>query len=612
MSPTIVPDTSVIIDGGITHLVKQKEYKDSRILVPEAVVAELESQATQGRESGFKGLEELTILRELSEKGLVQLEYTGKRPRISQFNDIDDIIRNVARDSGGALVTSDRIQAKVARSKGIEVIYLEHRRVKKELGILQYFDDETMSVHLRDKVPPKAKKGKPGEIKLVRIGDEPMTERELALLSAEIMEYARTDPESFVEIERKGATVVQLRQLRIAIARPPFSDGYEITAVRPIANVRLEDYTLSAKLMERFRERAEGILVAGPPGAGKSTFSQALAVFYSNQGKIVKTMESPRDLQVPDEITQYAPLEGDMEKTADILLLVRPDYTVYDEVRKTNDFKIFADMRLAGVGMVGVVHANRAIDAVQRFIGRVELGMIPQIVDTVIFIKDGKVEKVYKLSFTVKVPSGMVEADLARPVIQVKDFETDMAEYEIYTFGEETVVMPSAVGKEAESPVARLAGERVAQEIRKYAPRAELDVEVRENRATVWVDEEYIPQIIGKQGMNITRVERTLGIGISVRSVEEKGTGPGARGPVPEGRFEVEVEVEETENYFLLKLGREFSGKMVRIYADEEPLFTATIGRKGEIKVGKKTPVGQGLLGVIEAQGKIYASEKME
>ncbi|MBI4344593.1 MAG: Flp pilus assembly complex ATPase component TadA, partial [Euryarchaeota archaeon] len=457
MSPTIVPDTSVIIDGGITHLVKQKEYKDSRVLIPEAVVAELESQATQGRESGFKGLEELTTLRELSEKGLVQLEYTGKRPRISQLKDIDDIIRNVARDSGGALVTSDRIQAKVARSKGIEVIYLEQRRVRKELGILQYFDDETMSVHLRDKVPPKAKKGKPGEIKLVQIGEEPMTERKLALLSTEIMEYARTDPESFVEIERKGATVVQLRQLRIAIARPPFSDGYEITAVRPIANVRLEDYTLSAKLMERFRERAEGILVAGPPGAGKSTFSQALAEFYSNQGKIVKTMESPRDLQVPDEITQYAPLEGDMEKTADILLLVRPDYTVYDEVRKTNDFKIFADMRLAGVGMVGVVHANRAIDAVQRLIGRVELGMIPQIIDTVIFIKDGRVEKVYKLSFTVKVPAGMVEADLARPVIQIKDFETDMAEYEIYTFGEETVVMPSAVGKETKSPMARLA-----------------------------------------------------------------------------------------------------------------------------------------------------------
>lgn len=49
---------------------------------------------------------------------------------------------------------------------------------------------------------------------------------------------------------------------------------------------------------------------------------------------VVKTMESPRDLQVSDEITQYAPLERDMQKTADILLLVRPDFTIYDEMRK--------------------------------------------------------------------------------------------------------------------------------------------------------------------------------------------------------------------------------------------------------------------------------------
>jgi ATPase len=46
-------------------------------------------------------------------------------------------------------------------------------------------------------------------------------------------------------------------------------------------------------------------------------------------------------------------------------------------------------MRLAGVGMIGVVHATRAIDAIQRLIGRVELGMIPQVVDTVIFIDKG-------------------------------------------------------------------------------------------------------------------------------------------------------------------------------------------------------------------------------
>ncbi|MBI5253146.1 MAG: Flp pilus assembly complex ATPase component TadA, partial [Euryarchaeota archaeon] len=343
----LIPDTSVIIDGRITKLVRKKQYQNSRVIVPEAVVAEIENQANRGKESGFRGLEELNMLRKLSDKGLMKLEYIGKRPRRFEFKDNDAIIRNAASEASGILITSDKIQSKVARSKGIEVLYLEPKKIKRKLSILKFFDDATMSVHLRDKVVPMAKRGKPGEIKLVRLSDKACTEKELVEIAREIIEYAKVDRDSFIEIEREGATVVQVRQLRIAIARPPFSDGYEITAVRPIAEVGLEDYRLSEKLMSRLRERAEGIIVAGPPGAGKSTFSQALAEFYKEQGKIVKTMESPRDLMVSEEITQYAPLEGDMEKTADILLLVRPDYTIYDEMRKTKDFQLFADMRLA-------------------------------------------------------------------------------------------------------------------------------------------------------------------------------------------------------------------------------------------------------------------------
>ena len=57
------------------------------------------------------------------------------------------------------------------------------------------------------------------------------------------------------------------------------------------------------------------------------------------------------------------------EKAVDILLLVRPDYTIFDEVRRAQDFEVFADMRLAGVGMVGVVHASSPLDAIQRFMG---------------------------------------------------------------------------------------------------------------------------------------------------------------------------------------------------------------------------------------------------
>ena len=56
--------------------------------------------------------------------------------------------------------------------------------------------------------------------------------------------------------------------------------------------------------------------------------------------------------------------------------------------------------------MVGVVHANSPIDGIQRFIGKIELGIIPSILDTVVFVKDGGIEKVYELELKVKVPSG--------------------------------------------------------------------------------------------------------------------------------------------------------------------------------------------------------------
>lgn len=117
--------------------------------------------------------------------------------------------------------------------------------------------------------------------------------------------------------------------------------------------------------------------------------------------------------------------------------------------------------------MIGVVHATRPIDAIQRVIGRVELGMIPSIIDTTIFIKDGKVETVYDISLTVKVPTGMTEEDLARPVIEVRDFETNELVYEIYTYGEQTVVMDvSKISAPKKAPVRTLAEKEIEREFK--------------------------------------------------------------------------------------------------------------------------------------------------
>ena len=314
------------------------------------------------------------------------------------------------------------------------------------LTLKAFFDDKTMSVHLVERNPPRAKRGEPGNWELVELSDRILTYEELDILAEAILETAKYDNDSFIEIEEEGAAVVQLRNLRIAIARRPFADKMEISAIRPIVKLNLDDYELSTKLMNRLESRAEGILVSGSPGSGKSTFAAALAEFYSSKGNVVKTLEQPRDLQVEDSIVQYSPLDGSMEKAADILLLVRPDFVIYDELRKNSDFRAYADLRSAGVGMVGVVHAGSAIDSLQRLLlgGRVELGQVPSTVDTVVHIEDGKVAKVSAMSLKVKLPTGMggSQRDLARPVVEVREFEHGVLEYEMFTFGGEKVVLP--------------------------------------------------------------------------------------------------------------------------------------------------------------------------
>ena len=160
--------------------------------------------------------------------------------------------------------------------------------------------------------------------------------------------------------------------------------------------------------------------------------------------------------------------------------------------------------------MVGVVHANSPLDAIQRFIGKIELGIIPNVLDTVVFVKDGKITKVYELELKVKVPSGMIEQDLARPVIEIRDFEDHTLEHEIYTFGEENVIVPVSK-KTTKFGVEQLAEERVKEVFKKYDPRAEVEI-LSENSVKVKVDKQKIPSIIGKGGSTINNLEKIVNI----------------------------------------------------------------------------------------------------
>ncbi|MEM5878904.1 MAG: PINc/VapC family ATPase [Candidatus Aenigmatarchaeota archaeon] len=582
----IVPDTSVIIHGNLTRMLERDELKDFELVIPLAVLDELQAQASKGRDVGFVGLDELKKIRKVCEEKKIKIRFTGERPsleeiKLAKAGRIDALIRDVAKAENGKLLTADYVQALVAEAEGIPVEYIAQEIKTTGLEFEKYFTPDTLSVHLKEDVVPLAKRGKPGKFELLKIREEKLSAEEIEEIIKEILEAARVSEEGHVEIARAGAMVLQLGDYRIAIARPPFSDGLELTIVRPIVKLNLEDYKLSEKLMKRLKEKAEGILIAGPPGSGKTTFASSIAEFYKEQGKIVKTLESPKDLQVGPEITQYGPLEGDFEKTADILLLVRPDYSVYDEVRKTKDFEIFSDMRLAGVGMIGVVHASNAIDAIQRFIMRTELGMIPHIIDTVIFIKEGEVKKVYELNLTVRVPTGMTEADLARPLVEIKDFETGKLEYEIYTFGEENIIVPVTASEV--SPMKKLAAERIKQEIERFDPRAQVEL-VSDTQAIVRVENDVIARLIGKEGNTISAIEKKLGLHIEVEP------------RVPAIGKEVEFEINESGNSIEFKFNKKLVGKVANFYVEDEFLFSATIGKKASIKVNKASEIGKEII----------------
>lgn len=397
----------------------------------------------------------------------------------------------------------------------------------------EFFDDHTMSVHLVENNPPRAKRGEPGNWKLVNLSERTLTYEELDILARGILESARNDRASFIEIEEEGAAVVQLRNYRIAIAMPPFADKMEISAIRPIVKLDIEDYHLSPKLMKRLEARAEGILISGSPGSGKSTFATALAEFYGRKGNVVKTLEQPRDLQVEDAIVQYSSLDGSMEKAADILLLVRPDYVIYDELRKDSDFEAYSDLRSAGVGMVGIVHAGSAIDAIQRLIlgGRVELGQLPSTVDTVLHIEAGRVSKVTSLSLKVKLPTGMSSSkrDLARPVVEIRDFEQGILEHEIFSFGGEKIVVPVKGGRRRSSGRQdyRPGGPKPGETIPLTVSYSKKKVNVRagrryaKKRIEVYADNDYLfTTVIGRDGECSIRIKTRQG-SMLVDAVEE-------------------------------------------------------------------------------------------
>ena len=362
--------------------------------------------------------------------------------QLSTSFDVNIFTRSLVGKHNATLLTSDPLQSSLASIEGVAHELLHLPFTDSVLDTLSsYFDEFTMSVHIYEGSSPKAKRGSPGNWKFENVFSSPSSKEFILSLIGNFERYALNDKHSHVETKAEGILVTQIREYRIVCTHKPISKFSEITITRPVVQMTLTKYNLEPSIEDRCVSYAEGLLIAGRPGAGKSTFAAALANHLFDLKKVVKTLENPRDLQVRHGISQIH-LGTHSSLISDTLLLSRPDYIIFDEVRKERDFQLYADLRFAGIGLVGVVHASKAIDAIHRLLGRVDLGVIPSIVDTIIYVEHGTVDSILTLELTTKVPKGMSGTDLARPVVEVKDLSNRRLLYEIFTFGEQTIVAP--------------------------------------------------------------------------------------------------------------------------------------------------------------------------
>jgi len=590
----IILDTSVVIDEYISKSLLNNNISFNEVIIPVPVIDELQAQANRGLEKGLVGLKELQKIRELSEKYNYKVTVLGEKPtleqiRLAKHGYIDYLIIKIARDTGSTLLTSDRILYETAKVYNVDCLLIEKEGVSTENPpFLDLFTDDTISVHIIENTKVKRKRGKPGEWYLEEI-DKIYGNKDIEDLIDKIIYIARNRRDSFIEQERKNSLIIQLGIFRIVIVKPPLSDAYEITIVKPAKILRIEDYNLNEKIIKRLKEKSEGIVIVGKPGSGKTTFAQALAEYYLSMKKIVKTVESPRDLILSPDIIQYSKNYSTDEEIHNILLLSRPDYVIFDEMRDTRDFKLYIDLRLAGIGMIGVAHAERPIDIVHRLLSRTELGLIPQIIDTIIYINKGQIEKVYYLNLTVKIPHGLKEEDLARPVVEVRDFLTNELEYEIYTFGEEIMIVPIKKYR-LKSGIQRFLEDLLNIEYkRKYN---NVYLEVMDDRIIFYIPRELKRKFIRNEKRYLMSIRDKYNLRIEIKNAEKLDEN-------------INFDYEISKDYLTIMFNNLFKKKEVELYINGKLIGKFKINKKGKIILDLNSEIGQKILEAINNKSKI-------
>jgi len=144
--------------------------------------------------------------------------------------------------------------------------------------------------------------------------------------------------------------------------------------------------------------------------------------------------------------------------------------------------------------------------------------------------------------------------------------------------------------------IEKLAEDKLKDTFKRYDPHAEVEI-LSANRVKVLVDEQYIPSIIGRGGSNINEIEKFLKIHIDVVP-KDSNHSSGMTNDLP-------FTFSESKTAMLLTVSKEYTSMHADIRVNDEYVASVRIGKKGQIKIPKRSDVARNLMNTASSQNDI-------
>ena len=144
------------------------------------------------------------------------------------------------------------------------------------------------------------------------------------------------------------------------------------------------------------------------------------------------------------------------------------------------------------------------------------------------------------------------------------------------------------------NPLKKLAEMQLRHIIKSYVD-GSIEVKINNGTATVYVEEDEIPHLIGKGGKTISKVESEAGIKINVQPLMESSITPN---------------IVKRKKEIVLKVGKNYAGREASVILNGEVIFSGSISKQGEIKVKRQSNIGKKIIEAIASN--IYPVVKIK